>query len=747
MKLHRDFLATVSDRLYKLGEAVADPSGRNTGGYANRMELYNQFARHWELLGNVHAMFKGVQTNIARSMNAFKMRASIDPSLLKGADADAMFAGGRANIEKMAARIVATGGDNKALGRTVNGGFVRNFIGSVNEYWINSVLSGLKTQTVNLVTNMGSAVYMPGQRILAGALMADRSEMARGAIEYAALVGSIRDSLILAKNAFKLGDSILDPGRNPVEMRRAITSQAYGMQSGAAATAVNALGTAIRLPSRLLMTQDEFFKQLTYRSQVRAEAIQNAIKQHGLDWGKVSASADNAMDSAFDALGKGRDENALRNARAATFTDDLSAATWSGNKTFGQTVQEAMIRHPALATIAPFVRTPTNLLRFTWNHTPGLNLLRKQYLDDIRGVNGDEAAGRARAAMAVGGSLYFYAGHLAMSGDITGAGPADKDLQLALRSTRWQPYSFRLTNPDGSFTYHAYDRLDPVGMFFGFAANFVEIANMQQGRELEDIAGSIVVGTLRYFENKSYVSGIMRAMAALSDPERRGANFARNIVGGFVPNAFRQSINSDDTLRETRSLVDGIMSRLPYYSERLDPVRNLLGQPMLIHPGFGPDFISPIGTSEHPGTMAPVTPEWRATIQPRVEDEIARQLIIHNAAIRPPEPKRGQVDFTRFTSPETGKTAYDRWQQLTGEVEVNGQNLRQRLAELFRSDTYRNRATDGDWDYDGSRVDLIRQVVGAYRQKAEAQLRREIPDLDAALRLEARTQQLRRVAQ
>jgi hypothetical protein len=237
----------------------------------------------------------------------------------------------------------------------------------------------------------------------------------------------------------------------------------------------------------------------------------------------------------------------------------------------------------------------------------------------------------------------------------------------------------------------------------------------------------------RQLSNKTYLSGLIRALGAIAEPDKRGEKFLEGLAGTIVPSFVNQTLRDDPYMRDVRSIVDAIRARLPG-SEGVDPVRNVLGEPIAVPPGYGPDWISPIGETVRPGGPQPITPEWRRTVQDRVHDEIARQLIIHNSALRPPPPiMEGEVDLRKWTSPKTGRTAYDRYQELVGLVEIGGQTLRERLSDLIHSPLYRDVATDGTFDHDGSRIDLIRRVIGYYRQAAERALREEIPELDRAL--------------
>lgn len=66
---------------------------------------------------------------------------------------------------------------------------------------------------------------------------------------------------------------------------------------------------------------------------------------------------------------------------------------------------------------------------------------------------------------------------------------------------------------------------------------------------------------------------------------------------------------------------------------------------------------------------------------------------------------------------------------MTGTVTLDGKTLEQSLGDLVGSSVYRNTLTDSDVDDTGSRLDVIRKYVGAYRELARLELFKEQPDL------------------
>ncbi len=76
------------------------------------------------------------------------------------------------------------------------------------------------------------------------------------------------------------------------------------------------------------------------------------------------------MDKAFDAEGRGLDADALREANITTFQQELLPGT------LGKAVQSAVSNEKSqlLRLVLPFVKTPTNVLRYGWKMTPRLGM-------------------------------------------------------------------------------------------------------------------------------------------------------------------------------------------------------------------------------------------------------------------------------------------------------------------------------------------------------------------------------------
>jgi len=726
---YRDMGASLSNRLGDLSDLVRDPA-KPVGQFKDRAELLNAWAQQFEFLSNFQLHVKGMKSEFGRNLNALKIGPEADRAPVASMPEKDPLHGIDLRDEEQAMKLATaisaargtsnSGFDLKSIFKLTRKGLAQNIMDTVNEYRINAMLSGLRTHAINSGSNLINTLYMPLEKFGAGALMsgtqAGRNQMLEAAMQYGSMITEFKDALKMSAKAFRLGDNTLDPHGTPIELRNSITSRAYNTQGPVKSAVINGLGTAVRVPTRMLMAEDEFFKQWNYRSVKRAEAWREAMQLKGTPEEK-SALIQQKMDEAFDPSGKALDEKAVQYAREATFTQDINEQGWFGTKSTGETIQELANNHPMMRLVFPFVKAPTNIIRFVWNRTPGINLLRKEYAMDLMGRRGPEAKAKALAQMGMGAMLWGSAINAASTGTITGGGPKDPQLRKQWLETN-QPYSLKVVNKDGTVSWIGYNRMDPFGMFFGLAADFHEVGNWQPADTREEFATAAAIALAKNLNSKSYLTGLTDLVEALDDPERSFKKFSQSFEGSFVPNLMRQT-NPDPYLREVRDHLDVLMSRTPGLSDNVAPIRNALGE--LVHTGqwMGPDFLSPI--------------PYKETGKDQLMEEMVRQMSIHTSAITPPPKRMGNVDLTQIKIPGYKYTAYDRYQELVGKVELGGKTLRERLGEFINTPAYQSKLTDGDFDYNGTRIDAIRSILGAYRSAAQEVLMKESPEFKQAV--------------
>ena len=458
------------------------------------------------------------------------------------------------------------------------------------ETWINGLLSGPTTHAVNIVSNAMVNLWAIPDRMLASGFgrLAGNQEIAGGEI-IQMLYGmkeGYRDGLKLAWKAIKTGEPQDPLTKLDVKQTKAITAENLNL-TGIAGRAADFLGEAIRLPGRFLTAGDELFKSVNYRMELNALAFRQA-RQEGLEGRAMAARMTDITNNPPANIV----EEATKFARVQTFTNELGKT--------GRSVQNLANSHPAIKLILPFVRTPTNIVKLVGVKSP-LAPFAKSVREDI-------AAGGARrdlalAKMSSGTMIMAAAAGMAGEGRITGGGPANPNLKKILRDTGWQPYSI-VIGRDADATYLAYNRLDPVGMTMGMAADYSEISGNIGEADLLDVSSAIVMATAKNLTSKTYLSGLTTFLGAIDqstiDPEkenRSARRFLERLGTSAIP--FTSLLGQtarviDPTLRDADGLIQSMKARIPGYSADLPARLNMWGEEIILEGGLGPDIISPI---------------------------------------------------------------------------------------------------------------------------------------------------------
>ena len=334
------------------------------------------------------------------------------------------------------------------------------------EYWINSLLSGPTTQLVNTLGS-GLTTAMRMGELAMGSVMAGDSSTRRAIFQYAFNMESITEAFKFAGKAWNINDSVLVQGSRQFDdqLRRneMITGEnameamgkgakALGSAQDAVSGAIDFIGKGVRLPSRGLMTVDEFFKQLNYRTYVRTNLAMEALNKNtdltgkelakivGEDFDKYVTDGGRAynegnlyLDAMEKVKGDGIDygvdqaamvqnelgrkpfdpsRSALANsaknyAEVNTFTNELDNDSVVGK--VGNMLGNAKQELGGLNFIIPFVRTPTNILQFSLDRTPlGLaktlkeTMFRKEELTTGLGSKNPMEQALARGKIATG---------------------------------------------------------------------------------------------------------------------------------------------------------------------------------------------------------------------------------------------------------------------------------------------------------------------------------------------------------
>ena len=545
---------------------------------------------------------------------------------------DAAETGDKASLKKLriiTKKLQAAQGNPQALQKMANESPLMRGLKVQNEIFINSILSGPETHAVNVLSTALNTLARPLEQTLGSAVQGDMTGAIRGGKELYYLMSSITDSFKGAKQAFQIEDNIVNPG---AMIQDADRFQVRMEGEGNLANTINFLGTTMRLPSRFLLAEDEFFKQLNFRSYVKASAWEDGMRK-GLQGSDLQKHIQQQFDGTIEIVNKNsmakvKDksvldlyEKAQQYAAETTFTADLPEGSLGG-------AIQGVARHPAGRIIFPFVRTPINIFKAQVRRTPGLNMALQEYRQALKSTDPSIAA-KAKGEMITGGAIWSVAAMTAFSIKapmselaITGGGPSDYNMLNQKRSTGWQPYSFRFLLKDENgkvrmgkdgkprYKYVGFKRLDPWSSFLMMAADSAAITGglSKQDRDDFGVAASVALG--RNITNKTYLQGITELADLLGKPYKLESWLARRVAATVNPvsslgRSVKRNVTSDRAIidKRVRAGDDGFVwlrkfhnelaATVPGWSNDLRPMRNFITGSIIEYPvGFGPDNMS-----------------------------------------------------------------------------------------------------------------------------------------------------------
>ena len=673
-------------------------------------------------LTDVFGMTLAIRKGAARATSAGKI--STGESDLAGKVA------GTGDMDELVKLLALTKDEKEAMGILKPKSLMGKLIDAHNEVWINGILSGVKTHVVNLSSATVNTLLTPANQIIGGAIMRDTHEIREGFALYRGLYRHIFDSLEMAGRAFKAERAILDPGKSTDEsMEKAISGKNFETMGRFA----DWIGTAARIPGRFLKSEDEFFKQMNYRAKVEASAAREAaglVAEKKLDPNKMVDYTDGTstvkisevekyirekFKSAFHPDQVGLNKGAIEYSREITFTQDLNSIQtydWFGNP--GARVQQFAAGHPWLrGTVLPFIKAPTNRMRAVGDYTPPIAALRKEGMDILSGANKDPHKAAMFAGKLTTGTMFWTgATMLALQGRITGAAYGDKDMRNRQVESGWQPYSFVFEGANGKKEYVSYQRLDPFGTFFGLAADWAYIANHVDEDSQHNWATMAALALAKNISSKSYLQGLVEWSSMLGggySMEEQVKRMVQMRAASYIPN-YMNLFSGNDELKEVRSVTDAMMAKIPGLSSSVEAKRDYFGEKRVAPMGYPWNAINPF----------PVTEEKDA-----VRTELARlSRGASEAKFTMPDTKMGNVDLTEMRN-SAGQTAYDRWTELIGQVEIGGKTFHQKLEDVLQSFRYQE-GTDGTSAYhNGNRVVMIKNEQAKYREKALREMLKE----------------------
>ena len=226
--------------------------------------------------------------------------------------------------------------------------------------------------------------------------------------------------------------------------------------------------------------------------------------------------------------------------KEATLTTDLTG--------FSKGLNEVFEKAPWAKPFFLFARTGVNGIALTAKHTPGFNLLVKEYNDiaaatvdnlqdvAIYGIKTADELANAKALqmgrLAIGGSIITMASMHFMNGGLTGNGPADRQQRQAWIDGGYKPRTITIGGVQVG-----YDSFEPFNLILSTIADIGDYSQLMGEEWTEDNLQKLALVVAQGVTSKSYLAGMQQFVDLFGGSPGQ----AERIVGGLMNNIIPMS--------------------------------------------------------------------------------------------------------------------------------------------------------------------------------------------------------------
>lgn len=613
---------------------------------AERQAAFEKFFKLMTVEANLYANLSGSVSEAGRTLY---MASKLSDGVLgrRAGELNALFGAEDVQDVEFLGELYMAIPTRAGKSKFVQQGILAKTMDVITEVWINSILTHPATHAVNIA---GNAIFMM-TRIAETAVASgigkvrsavtgtsDRVRIREALIRLDAIRESYKDALLVAGRTAFTEEPTDIASKIDVRNRRAIgttgdprviTEQIRNGNVGAGF--INILGIQARMGGRALLAEDEFFKGIAYRSELRVMA-----SLRGAEMYDAAIDAGKTVDEA-KAAAVAEEVRILNNPPAGLVTDAQEAArtmTFQGDLDGFLGDMQGVTSHPVAKLFVPFYKTPVNVMKETLARSPAM-LANPNFYRTL--MAGGREADLALAQVATGSALMATFAYQAMGIDdpdrnviIMGSGPPDRTARQALMRQGIQLYSINFKQDDGTYKSVTFSRLDPISGLLAMAADFAYYAQYEEDQAvLDTLATAAVVGIAGYMQELPMLDAVKDLGRVLNQPDGASqfeaftellAQKGTEAALSFVPlqSAFGAGIArmQDPTARSTMLPEEGLFgedptttpafvrgfytalqrakSRNPLFNKDLPPSLNLWGEERMTGTGAFWEMFSPI---------------------------------------------------------------------------------------------------------------------------------------------------------
>jgi hypothetical protein len=396
----------------------------------------------------------------------------------------------------------------------------------------------------------------------------------------------------------------------------------------------------------------------------------------------------------------------------------------------------------AVELLVPFIRTPANLLNYTFEHTPYLSMASKKFRTAMKSAD-PEVREAAQSKVAMGAAFWTIAMYQAMSGDIQGGG-AENMLQRKVQGggddegSRRIKYSMDM----GDGKRLPFSRLDPLFTAHKVMADVADVARYGKPQDTASLVANLVLQFADMFESMPTLQGLAKttdvlktitASPELVSDERKGkagekylSGFVNPLMPTYWVSSVMREVLGDDGMEEATSIVSAVKKDIGFMASKV---------------GF--DYNTGLNRIYDPVLSTIMKKDSWNPLYAHQEDTKLNDVLNDMQLAAPNSIKNnGKVDLSKATHTDSGRSYFDYLQQTVGTLRMDenssrngyekfmvGHNLKEALEAFTNSPEFGNAASLADpltkyqsgsikrGEYPQQKV--IRDIVEWYRARAD----------------------------
>jgi hypothetical protein len=457
-------------------------------------------------------------------------------------------------IEELKAQEKGTDASRKAIAKfqkEVGNQLPQKFLNNVTSVWKAGLLSGVKTQGGNALSNATFGALKKVSDVpatLADQLISIKTGNRTKTMTFKGIGGGTVQGVKKGASTLKTGIDERDIVNDKYEVPSEIQFKNKIAQG--------VFGKPANFVFRGMSAGDQPFYYAALKNSINDQAKAAGLNQDLL--GKdLAAFMRKQVAKPSDAIYN----QAVLDAKKAVLGEDSNVAS---------KVSALAAALPGGKVLVPFVKVPTNFLKQTLDYTPvGV---ATQAVKQIGSHTFDQRALSEAIGKGITGTGVIYLGAtLANSGQLSGDFPTDAKEQARWKAEHITPNSVKLGNKWVSLNY-----LGPIGLLFNAGKNLHE-AQVAGNNQVLAAAAGLGKGLL----GQSFIQGFSGFSDAIKDPQRNMASFVNSEIASVIP-AWSNDIGNmtDSWQRKANSPLEAAQARIPGKRNELAVKKDSFGNPL-----------------------------------------------------------------------------------------------------------------------------------------------------------------------